>query len=115
MRLAEIKEKQGTLERQLERDVAKSTALRGTLQQRILADEVEDGRDDEHDLEATPLVALDLTYEDDADSGTDDIIDLGIQIGKMRITERIGGLSRPRIAEEVNQLALLFISDTNLV
>lgn len=101
MRLAEIKEKQGTLERQLERDVAKSTALRGTLQQRILADEVEDGRDDEHDLEATPLVALDLTYEDDADSGTDDIIDLGIQIGKMRITERIGGLSRPRIAEEI--------------
>jgi hypothetical protein len=46
-------------------------------------------------------VALDLTYEDDAD-GADDMIDLGIQIGKMRITERIGGLSRPRISEEVS-------------
>lgn len=101
MRLAEIKEKQGTLERQLERDVAKSTAFKSTLQQRTIADEVEDGCDDERDLEATPLVALDLTYEDDADSGADDIIDLGIQIGKMRITERIGGLSRPRIAEEI--------------
>ncbi|KAI3329125.1 hypothetical protein HD806DRAFT_519413 [Xylariaceae sp. AK1471] len=102
MRLAEIKEKQGTLERQLERDVAKSTTSKSTLQQRILADEVEDGYDDERDLEATPLVALDLTYEDDADGGADDMIDLGIQIGKMRITERIGGLSRPRISEEIS-------------
>ncbi|KAI0104832.1 hypothetical protein GGR51DRAFT_221735 [Nemania sp. FL0031] len=101
MRLAEIKEKQGTLERQLERDVAKSTAFKSTLQQCILADEVEDDYDDGHDLEATPLVALDLTYEDDADGGADDMIDLGIQIGKMRMTERIGGLSRPRISEEI--------------
>ncbi|KAI1262973.1 hypothetical protein F5Y18DRAFT_429446 [Xylariaceae sp. FL1019] len=102
MRLAEIKEKQGTLERQLERDVAKSTTSKSTLQQRILADEVENDYDDGRDLEATPLVALDLTYEDDADGGADDMIDLGIQIGKMRITERIGGLSRPRIAEEIS-------------
>lgn len=115
MRLAEIKEKQGTLERQLERDVAKSTAFKSTLQQRTIADEVEDGCDDERDLEATPLVALDLTYEDDADSGADDIIDLGIQIGKMRITERIGGLSRPRIAEEVSQLTLVSQTQIGLI
>ena len=49
------------------------------------------------------IAALDLNYEDDAD-GADDIIDLGIQVGKMRITERIGGLNRPRIAEEVSRL-----------
>ncbi|KAI8632303.1 hypothetical protein F5Y19DRAFT_359046 [Xylariaceae sp. FL1651] len=102
MRLAEIKEKQGTLERQLERDVAKSTTSKSNLQQRILADEVGDEYDDEGYLEATPLVALDLTYDDDADGGADDMIDLGIQIGKMRITERIGGLSRPRISEEIS-------------
>ncbi|KAI0482984.1 hypothetical protein GGR56DRAFT_670803 [Xylariaceae sp. FL0804] len=110
MRLAEIKEKQGTLERQLERDVAKSTTPAGgggggkpkSTQQRILADEVEDVYDEERDLEATPLVALDLTYDDDADGGTDDMIDLGIQIGRMRITERIGGLSRPRLSEEIS-------------
>ncbi|KAI1082742.1 hypothetical protein F5B20DRAFT_577820 [Whalleya microplaca] len=100
MRLAEIKEKQGTLERQLERDVAKSTS-KSAQQQRILADEVGNDDDDQRDLEATPLAALDLTYDDDAD-GTEDMIDLGIQIGKMRITERIGGLSRPRISEEIS-------------
>ncbi|KAI0020173.1 hypothetical protein F4780DRAFT_383284 [Xylariomycetidae sp. FL0641] len=101
MRLAEIKEKQGTLERQLERDVAKSTTSKNTLQQRILADEVEDDYDEEREVEATPLVALDLTYDDDADC-EDDMIDLGIQIGRMRITERIGGLSRPRLSEEIS-------------
>ncbi|KAK8089822.1 hypothetical protein PG997_004783 [Apiospora hydei] len=105
LRLAEIKEKQGSLERQLERDVAKSAAAttqRHALGQRILADEIGDeDADEERYLESTPLAALDLTYEDDAD-GADDMIDLGIQIGRMRITERIGGLSRPRISEEIS-------------
>ncbi|KAI0141087.1 hypothetical protein F4776DRAFT_661908 [Hypoxylon sp. NC0597] len=101
MRLAEIKEKQGTLERELERDVAKSTTSKNTLQQRILADDISGDYDEDRDLEATPLVALDVTYEDDVE-GAGDMIDLGIQIGKMRITERIGGLSRPRISEEIS-------------
>ncbi|KAK7952192.1 fungal specific transcription factor domain-containing protein [Apiospora aurea] len=105
LRLAEIKEKQGSLERQLERDVAKSAAAttqKHALGQRILADEIGDeDADEERYLESTPLAALDLTYEDDAD-GADDMIDLGIQIGRMRITERIGGLSRPRISEEIS-------------
>lgn len=100
MRLAEIKEKQGTLERELERDVAKSTPTKSTLQQRILADDIAGGYGEGHDLEATPFATLDVTYEDDVDDAGD-MIDLGIQIGKMRITERIGGLSRPRISEEV--------------
>lgn len=100
LRLTEIKEKAGALERQLERDVAK-TGTKGFYQQRFLVDDVEEEYDEERDLEITPMVALDLTYEDDADGGTDDIIDLGIQVGKMRITERIGGLNRPRISEEV--------------
>ena len=99
LRLTEIKEKVGSLERQLERDVAKTTTKAAT-QQRILADDVEGDYDEESELEITPMVALDLTYEDDAD-GTDDIIDLGIQVGRMRITERIGGLNRPRLSEEV--------------
>lgn len=99
LRLTEIKEKVGSLERQLERDVAKSTT-KAAFQQRFLADDVEGDYDEERDLEITPMVALDLTYEDDAD-GTDDIIDLGIQVGRMRITERIGGLNRPRLSEEV--------------
>ena len=67
----------------------------------IVADEVGDNcAEDERNLECTPLVALDLTYDDDADD-VGDTLDLGVRIGKMRITERIGGLSRPRISEEV--------------
>ncbi|KAG8165101.1 hypothetical protein KVR01_005376 [Diaporthe batatas] len=100
LRLTEIKEKVGSLERQLERDVAKSGS-RGFYQQRILADDVEGEFDEERGLEITPMVALDLTYEDDAD-GTDDVMDLGVQVGKMRLTEKIGGLNRPRISEEVS-------------
>lgn len=101
MRLAEIKEKQGTLERELERDVAKCTTSKSAVQQNILADDIAGDEEEERDLEATPLVALDLTYDDDADEAGD-MIDLGIQIGKMRLTERIGGLSRPRISEEIS-------------
>ncbi|KAF3764955.1 hypothetical protein M406DRAFT_340463 [Cryphonectria parasitica EP155] len=101
LRLTEIKEKVGSLERQLERDVAKSgtSSSRGFYQQRILADDVEGEFDEERDLEITPMIALDLTYEEDAD-GTDDVLDLGVQVGKMRLTEKIGGLNRPRISEE---------------
>ena len=105
LRLTEIKEKVGSLERQLERDVAKSGS-RGFYQQRILADDVEGEFDEERDLEITPMVALDLTYEDDAD-GMDDVMDLGVQVGKMRLTEKIGGLNRPRISEEVSLSGLL--------
>lgn len=116
MRLAEIKEKQGSLERQLERDVARSSSAwkvggggnggkegGGPMRHSIVADGFrDDGDDEDRDLEFAPLAALDLTYDDDADS-VGDMIDLGIRIGKMRITERIGGLSRPRISEEVGR------------
>ena len=101
IKLTEIKEKVGSLERQLERDVAKSATP--LSQQGIIADDVEGISDSDRDLEITPMVALDLTYDtygDDTDNATD-FIDLGIKVGKMRITERIGGLSRPRLSEEV--------------
>ncbi|KAK4156935.1 hypothetical protein C8A00DRAFT_12174 [Chaetomidium leptoderma] len=113
-RLTEIKEKVGSLERQLERDVAKGAAAHrggspnengdgvGPYQQRFVADDVEDDFGDERDLQITPMVALDLIYDDYSDgNGTDDLIDLGVRVGKMRITERIGGLNRPRISEEI--------------
>lgn len=110
LRLTEIKEKVGSLERQLERDVAKSGG-RGCHPSRILADGVEEDDDEEHNLEITPMVALDLTYEDDAD-GMDDIMDLGVQVGKMRLTEKIGGLNRPRISEEVRFPCVCCLSRT---
>jgi Zn(2)-Cys(6) binuclear cluster domain-containing protein len=108
VRLTEMKEKVGSLERQLERDVARSGKAQKTPAPRrdggILADDVEDEFAEERELEPTELTALDITYEDDAD-GTDDIIDLGVQVGRMRITDRIGGLTRPRLSEEVFALS----------
>ncbi|KAL1840511.1 hypothetical protein VTJ49DRAFT_424 [Mycothermus thermophilus] len=107
-RLTEIKEKVGSLERQLERDVAKGARASrsgspdrdpSNKSRRFVADDV---GDEDGELQITPLVALDLTYDDYSDdNGTDDLIDLGIRVGKMRITERIGGLNRPRISEEI--------------
>lgn len=51
------------------------------------------------DLEPSPLASVDAAYEVDGDD--DDLLDLGIQMGKMRITERIGGFFRPKISQEV--------------
>ena len=106
LKLTEIKEKVGSLERLLERDVAKSAAggvgSPPPTQDRALPDDAEDdlpANEDEKDLEPTPLATVDAAYGDDGDD--DDLLDLGIQLGKMRITERIGGFFRPKIAQEV--------------
>ena len=107
LKLTEIKEKVGSLERLLERDVAKSAAAAASISvvgsgDRALPDEIEDdipAHDDEKDLEPTPFSVVDAAYEVDGED--DDLLDLGIQMGKMRITERIGGFFRPKIAQEV--------------
>ncbi|KAI9781173.1 MAG: hypothetical protein M1839_006281 [Geoglossum umbratile] len=100
-KLTEIKEQWGTLERMLERDIARvgharqrDDPLPGNAEENIPAAE------GEQDLEETPMAVLDAAYEDDAD---DDLFDLGIQMGRMRINERVGGLYRPMIAEELNR------------
>ncbi|CZT47290.1 probable binuclear zinc cluster transcription factor that regulates the ratio between aurofusarin and rubrofusarin biosynthesis [Rhynchosporium secalis] len=105
LKLTEIKEKVGSLERLLERDVARNSGQNSTSspsQERALPDDADDdlpGNEDEEDLEPTPLAVVDAAYEVDGDD--DDLLDLGIQLGKMRITERIGGFFRPKIAEEL--------------
>jgi hypothetical protein len=112
LKLTEIKEKVGSLERLLERDVARSAAAAaatsGAAQSdRALPDDADDdlpGAEDEKDLEPTPLAVGDAVYDDDVDNADDDLLDLGIQIGKMRITERIGGFFRPKISEEVSTI-----------
>jgi len=107
LKLTEIKEKVGSLERLLERDVARTAApasVSSPSQERALPDDAEDDlppNDDERDLEPTPLAVVDAAYEVDGDD--DDLLDLGIQLGKMRITERIGGFFRPKISQEVCQ------------
>ncbi|KAF2033375.1 hypothetical protein EK21DRAFT_59107 [Setomelanomma holmii] len=112
-RLAEVKEKMGILERSLEEDVARrnrsklgepsETRRPSTLpgQERSYSDEEDD--EDTKDLNPTHLATEDAAYYDDDANNDDDIVDLGIAMGKVRITERIGGLVRPRFSEELAQ------------
>lgn len=112
LKLTEMKEKVGSLERHFEQVVVKSATRAGSHElvgvglggggrrNTMVADDINDELENEGDLEPTPMIAADLTYEDDAD-GPEDIMDLGIRIGKMRITEKIGGMNRPRLSEEV--------------
>ncbi len=105
-KLTEIKEKVGSLERALERDIARrlgSNRYRRDDAGYAVGDVGDDAAalDDDAELEPTDLAVNDAAYEDDAD---DDLFDLGIQIGRLKITERIGGLFRPKLAEEVGLL-----------
>ncbi|EME40354.1 hypothetical protein DOTSEDRAFT_74979 [Dothistroma septosporum NZE10] len=111
-KLADIKEKMGALEKNLEREVAAKTQkahLGGVNVARLTGDEIrqhheaeeeeDDVNEDEDALEPTPLASLDNVYEDNVD---DELMDLGVQMGKMRISERIGGWIRPKLVEELN-------------
>src|ERR1700761_3306866 len=107
----------GTLERTLEEDVARgSLGERGDSHSGLnLSSESSDedespGPEDEKNLEPTPLAFIDAAYYEDAD---DDTMDLGVQIGKMRITERLGGFVRPKIAFEVGRLLVKTVFFSN--
>lgn len=111
-KLADIKEKMGALEKNLEREVASRTTkqhIGGTNVTRLAPgdrdedvdydDDEDDLAEDEEVLEPTPLVGIDSVYADDGD---DELMDLGVQMGKMRISERIGGWIRPKLVDELN-------------
>ena len=84
----------GSLERVLEQDVAKKKELpvrkRKTTRKPSVdlpgendsnSDNEDAGPEDEKNLEPTPLAVMDAAFEDDTN---DDIIDLGIKMGKLR-------------------------------
>lgn len=100
LKLTEIKEKMGSLERVLEQDVAKGGAKQKNWKSNAEADLLDfvPEPEDERDLEPSPLAVSDAVYDDDAD---DDVTDLGFQMGRMRLSDRIGGFFRPKMAEEV--------------
>ncbi|GAM89330.1 hypothetical protein ANO11243_073670 [Dothideomycetidae sp. 11243] len=101
-KLAEIKDRMGNLEQVLERDVARKNSQDKHRRSKADSDSDDDEDpeyEDEKDLEPTPFASLDQVYEDDAD---DDLMDLGVQLGKLRVSERIGGFVRPRISEEAS-------------
>lgn len=99
-KLAQIKDQMGALEKILEREVAnQQTKARDhgangiklsmvSVTHPESEEENDAGAQDEEGLEPTALAALDIVYEDNPD---DELIDLGVQMGKMRITERVGG------------------------
>ncbi|KAH8689096.1 hypothetical protein BGW36DRAFT_309164 [Talaromyces proteolyticus] len=56
--------------------------------------------DDESFLEPTPLAIPDAAY---AANESDEFDDLGFLLGRMRLGDRVGGLYRPRIGDEIGQ------------
>jgi hypothetical protein len=107
-KITEIKEKVSSLELQLQKSVVHQRIGSGLLGSDVPAYSMDPA---ENSLEISHMVTSDLIYDDDdenskdededEDEATNDMIDLGFKVGRMRMTERIGGLNRPRLAEEV--------------
>jgi len=115
-KLAEVKEQMGMLERSLEEDVARKTepSTRNASEcsrlsvlpgQEHLSDQEDE--EDTRDLCPNSLVTEDAAYYEPEEDFNDDIVDLGFRIGRLRVTDRIGGLVRPKFSEEVS-LRLLY-------
>ena len=105
LKLAEIKERMGTLEHVLEHDVAKNSAWRKVQEAKAdghatMEDEIDFAPipADEKDLEPTPLAMEDAVYDEDADG---DLMDIGVKFGRLHLTDRLGGFFRPRFSDEV--------------
>ncbi|KAL8998361.1 MAG: hypothetical protein Q9169_002574 [Polycauliona sp. 2 TL-2023] len=101
MRLTEIKDQMGSLERVLEQDVARNSTRSHSWKADPEGEQVDFAPEpeDEKNLEPTPLATADAVYDDDAD---DDLADLGFAMGRMRLSDRIGGFFRPKMAEELS-------------
>ncbi|KAF2685525.1 hypothetical protein K458DRAFT_441962 [Lentithecium fluviatile CBS 122367] len=108
-KLAEVKEKMGMLEKTLEEDISRKERMKQSSKSpsasygapALPGQDQEYSDHEEEDLNGvgpSHLGIHDITYHED--EGNDDIVDLGISIGKLRITERIGGLVRPKFSEE---------------
>ncbi|KAJ4348162.1 uncharacterized protein N0V89_009534 [Didymosphaeria variabile] len=114
-KLAEVKEKMGMLEKTLEDDVARRSTPKPLFEAPRLPGQDPAHSDEEDDEDAKDLEFIDIAtehatyYEDEAN---DDVVDIGIAMGKMRITERVGGLVRPRLSEELNE-ALKLVPDVD--
>lgn len=114
LKLAELKERMGTLERSLAKEVGSTGGLdtdhgsdlyEGDQAASSSQLNPESVPNDEKGLEPTTLAVQDAAYEDEAD---DDITDLGFRLGKLAMTERLGGFFRPKLADEVSPSSLGF-------
>lgn len=105
----------GILEKSLEEDIVRrKRAQTGSLNTSSVTESLqmqqvtysEEEEEDTKDLRSSDFAREDAAYYED-EEGDDDIVDLGIALGKVRITERIGGLVRPKFSDEVSTFALL--------
>lgn len=105
MRLTEIKERVGSLERALEKSVARSEHSKTSDSRGFVVDEVEyDSGAEEQDLWPSDVVYGDMAYDHGgAAEGAEYFLDLGIQVGRMRMTDRTGELSCAHASEEVSR------------
>lgn len=72
------------------------------LYSQCLGDARDDGDENEFEgLEASPLVTEAASYDDDAEES--EVTDLGFYVGKVHLTDRVGGQYRPGMAHEVSQ------------
>lgn len=109
--LAELKDKLSNLEQSLGQDVVRRAARSETSHKFALpehqldhVDDLENGQQEsegEDNLEPTPFASYDQLY-DDGDNADDELFDLGIAMGKLRVSDRVGGLVRPRLAQELD-------------
>ena len=71
------------------------------LYSQCLGDTKDDGDGSDYEgLDPSPLVTDSASYDDDADES--EVTDLGFHIGKLHLTDRIGGQYRPGMAHEVS-------------
>lgn len=114
LKLTELKERMGTLERSLEKEVGSKgesiaddapNLYEGVEPPSSTRLNPEFTLHDERELEPTALAVQDAAYEDEAD---DDMTDLGFRVGRMALTERLGGFFRPKLTEEVSISDLIF-------
>lgn len=105
-RLAAFKAQAAALEQSLERE---SADLRQTGSQNSMSSSVvSNSADNDEDLlltslELASLGIQDAAYDDGSDGESDDdLYDLGLRLGKMRMNERVGGFFHPQMADEVH-------------
>ena len=84
--------------------IDKAKQARRKIENRIVKrarkeDDLDEESEDGSDIEPSPLIATDATYEDD-----DHIEDIGVLIGRFNLTKRIGSNYRPKMVEEVSRL-----------
>jgi hypothetical protein len=113
----------GILEKSLEEDIVRRNRARtGPPASPGVSDPLtrqkETYSEDEEEKDTKGLRSSDYAREYAAyfedEERDDDIVDLGIALGKLRITERIGGLVRPKFSDEVST-SMLLIGQANAI